>query len=83
MVTRDPQKEFQLNPLTAIVPFHDDFATLSKNLAEVEARYQELEILLKDPTELTSYSEQSIKRMQCELDMHQVILIWAGRIKPS
>lgn len=83
MVTRDPQKEFQLNPLTAIVPFHDDFATLSKNLNEIEARYQELEILLKDPSELASYNEQSIKRLQCEFDMHQVILIWAGRVEPS
>jgi len=83
MITRDPQKEFQLNPLTAIVPFHGDFTTLSNNLDQVESRHQELNLLLKDANGLASFSEQAIKRLQNEFDMLEVILIWAGKLKSS
>ena len=83
MITRDPQKEFQLNPLTAIVPFHGDFATLSNSLPQIETRHQELNQLLQSPEELASYSEQAIKRLRSELDMLEVILTWAGKIQPQ
>ncbi len=79
MITRDPQKEFQVNPLTAIVPFHGDFATLSNNLEPLEIRFQELDTLLKDADGLASYSEQVIKKLQSELDMLRAILDWAGK----
>ncbi len=79
MITIDPEKEFQLNPLTAIVPFYGDFTTLSQNIPEIEARHEELTILLNDPESLISYNEQSVKRLQSESEMLQVILIWAGK----
>ena len=83
MITRDPQKEFQLNPLTAIVPFHGDFTALSNSLSQVDTRHQELNQLLQNPEGLVSYNEQAIKRLQCEFDMLEVILTWSGRTKSS
>lgn len=78
MLKPDPQKEFQLNPLTAIVPFHGDFAVVSKQLEQIEVRTIDLKATLNDPVELKTFNEQAIKKMQAELDMLKTILMWAG-----
>lgn len=78
MLKPDPNKEFQLNPLTALTPFEGNFEVLSNNLGELESRTTYLENTLNNVVELKAFNEQTIKRMQQELEMLQVILTWSG-----
>lgn len=83
MLKRDPIKEFEVSPFTALVPFIADFATITENLDLIKDYGRRIKDILDNPSESKSLNDQNKKRLQNELEMYNTVLLWAGEPEVS
>lgn len=76
---RDFRKEFQINPLTALLPNEGSIDVLAKYLENFSEHYEGLNQTLKED----KLTEQDKNKLLAEKEMLSCVLGWAGLIPRS